>query len=249
MRVDHTQLTKALLRSQAFHLICTPTRCINLIDGILSERKQSFAHDESIGRPIIVWEPVPDACGPEELRQLIKALEYVDVVSPNHHELAALFAGKVKKARIESDMEQMKEQCDELFKQGFRSRKGAVAVRCGENGCYLRAGRNGFMFPAYHQSASSGRGEPSKVVDPTGAGNAFLGAFAIGMLDAPSPADKLKNGVLYGTVAASFAVEQVGLPKLKLVEGEEFWNGEEVKGRLQALKDRLKTEVGAPEAD
>ena len=105
------------------------------------------------------------------------------------------------------------------------------------------------MFPAYHQSTSQGKGEPSKVIDPTGAGNAFLGAFAIGMLDASNPVDKLSNGIMYGTVAASFAVEQVGLPKLEVVEGEELWNGEKVTARWQALRDRLKNEREAPETD
>ena len=47
------------------------------------------------------------------------------------------------------------------------------------------------------------------VVDPTGAGNAYCGAFLAGWVTTGD----LRTAELYGAVAASFLVEQVGLPR------------------------------------
>lgn len=38
---------------------------------------------------------------------------------------------------------------------------------------------------------------------------------------------KTLPGILYGSVAASFAIEQSGLPKLTTSAGREVWNGAE----------------------
>ena len=246
LRIDHTQLKKPWLRAKIFHLICTPSRCINLIQGILDERKQYFEYGaDSIRRPIFLWEPVPDACGLDDLPQLIKALEYVDVVSPNHHELASLFAENLEGGDVEREMDQMKRQSEYLFNKGFNTKSGAVVVRCGERGCYLKTKRKSFMLPAYHQRSPSEGLSPSKVVDPTGAGNAFLGGFAAGMLERFGLSQGLFTGAIYGTIAASFAVEQVGLPKLEVIEGQEFWNRDQVQRRLQEFKSRIeKAETG-----
>ena len=57
-------------------------------------------------------------------------------------------------------------------------------------------------LPAYHLPGSNG------VVDPTGAGNAFLGGAAMGYLQHGDFA----TAAMYGSEAASFVVEKVGLP-------------------------------------
>ncbi len=49
------------------------------------------------------------------------------------------------------------------------------------------------------------------VIDPTGAGNAFCGGFLAGWVQSKD----LRLAGLYGAVAASFLVEQVGLPEPK----------------------------------
>lgn len=51
----------------------------------------------------------------------------------------------------------------------------------------------------------------TNVVDPTGAGNAFCGGFLAGWVQTGD----LRLAGLYGAVAASFLVEQVGLPQLQ----------------------------------
>jgi hypothetical protein len=48
-----------------------------------------------------------------------------------------------------------------------------------------------------------------------------------------------RTAVLWGTVAASFMIEQHGLPKVSMEAGRELWNGEDPWGRMEALRARL----------
>jgi sugar/nucleoside kinase (ribokinase family) len=119
--------------------------------------------------------------------------------------------------------------------------KGTLVVRAGREGCYAYCqGYRLLALPAY----------PTTVVDPTGAGNAFLGALAQALVSAGRmPMKAIESTILKSetlidvsnawaeqvewpmalicaTVAASFVVEQVGVPNLSFpTEGEEFWNG------------------------
>ncbi|KAK4897950.1 hypothetical protein LTR27_004334 [Elasticomyces elasticus] len=78
--------------------------------------------------------------------------------------------------------------------------------------------------------------DSDKVVDATGAGNAFLGAFAVGFCSTGSNVE----AAVYGTVAASFALEQIGLP-VRVGEGdEETWNGCRLMDRVHEYRQRLK---------
>jgi sugar/nucleoside kinase (ribokinase family) len=78
--------------------------------------------------------------------------------------------------------------------------------------------------------------DKKKIVDTTGAGNAFLGGFAIGYLQ--------NNDILeasqYGAVASSFTLEQVGLPLLTRdgATGQELWNDDSPWKRLDVLEGR-----------
>ncbi len=73
-----------------------------------------------------------------------------------------------------------------------------VVVKCGEEGqkLYNVREKTRWEIPAY----------PSRVVDPTGAGAAFCGAFLAGYKDSFDPL----QAVLYGNVAASITVEGTG---------------------------------------
>ncbi|TQV96573.1 hypothetical protein V2A60_003039 [Cordyceps javanica] len=84
-------------------------------------------------------------------------------------------------------------------------------------------------IPAYHQDASS-------VVDPTGGGNTFLGGLSVAL----ARDEDIETAAVWGTVAASFAIEQVGPPSLgKDDSGEETWNGVRPLARLQEFQERL----------
>lgn len=232
-----------MLRARCFHLICTPSRCINLVDGIRARRQNLVAPcAESNNEPYFVWEPVPDSCGPDELENVFDALKYVDVVSPNHQELAALFRTRKQSSATILDSS-MKAQCTELLTKGFGSKEAAVVVRCGARGCFIATTAGNTTMPAYYQPDQAS----DRVVDPTGAGNAFLGGFCVGLLEKDKPEGTIfETAAVYGSVAASFAVEQVGLPKLTLhqdggQDGGELWNGESVAERLRQYQARLRS--------
>ena len=84
-------------------------------------------------------------------------------------------------------------------------------------------------LPAFHQS-------PDKVIDPTGGGNSFLGGLGVAL----ARGEGLEDAAIWGSVAASFAIEQVGMPELKVDEdGAETWNGVDPVARLDEYRNKL----------
>lgn len=81
-----------------------------------------------------------------------------------------------------------------------------VVVKRGEFGAALVSDRGWFFAPAYPLG---------DVVDPTGAGDSFAGAF-LGSLAAAGSIDEsaLRRAVVYGSVAASFTVEAFSVDRL-----------------------------------
>lgn len=76
----------------------------------------------------------------------------------------------------------------------------------------------------------------SKVVDPTGGGNAFMGALGAAL----ARGNSIEEAAMWGSVAASFAIEQVGVPIFgQDTDGNETWNGARVEERLREFKERL----------
>jgi sugar/nucleoside kinase (ribokinase family) len=109
----------------------------------------------------------------------------------------------------------------------------AIVVRSGKDGCYVATKAESAWLPAYHQEAS-------KVIDPTGGGNTFLGGFSITLARSPTvDFASITQAVISGAVAASFAIEQIGMPILG-VEGEsESWNGDSVQRLIDELTIRI----------
>jgi sugar/nucleoside kinase (ribokinase family) len=189
-------------------------------------------------RPIFIWEPVPELCIPEHLAECFKALTYVDIVSPNHVELGAFFncdtthssSGKLNKELVE-------ELSDMFLKSGIGpDSTGCVVVRCGKEGCFIAHPDipvQDRWLPAFHTFSIIGE-QNDRVVDPTGGGNAFLGGLSVGMVRSTSntSVDRLKEAAIWGTVAASFAIEQIGVPVLGDDEHGETWNGVHVRERV-----------------
>lgn len=100
-------------------------------------------------------------------------------------------------------------------------------------------------IPAFHQSHDTDAAESSpdsesnpesKVVDPTGGGNSFLGALAVALARGKS----IEEACVWGSVAASFAIEQVGVPELGVdADGHETWNCVRVDDRLNEFRERV----------
>jgi sugar/nucleoside kinase (ribokinase family) len=234
LRLDHHALADTpLLWSKSFHLICSPLRCIDLVENIVALRNKS-TNAASIQRPVFIWEPVPDLCSTEEFGNCLKALEYVDVVSPNHGELGGFF-GNVTDGKDHVDFRKIEELCDQWLDSGIGpGGNGGVVVRCGKDGCLVTRKGLRKWLPAYHQSAE-------KVVDPTGGGNGFLGGLAVGLVRAGASRvpENLEEAAIWGSISASFAIEQVGMPVLSHSAQGETWNGVRVENRLSDFKQRL----------
>lgn len=228
---EHLRFTP-LLSSTMFHCLASPQDLEKLIISLLHTRCE-----ESIDkRPLVIWEPAPPFCVPENLTASICAARLVDVVSPNHIELAALY-GEAETALTASRLERM---AVEFVERGIGPHgEGTIVVRAGELGCFVRSrAQETRWFPPYHAPAVPTASD--RVVDPTGAGNAFLGAYSIGLLETGN----ILEATCYGVVGASFALEQVGLPKLNTLDsGREVWNGVDVRSRLLEYRERVNLTV------
>ena len=82
-----------------------------------------------------------------------------------------------------------------------------VIMKKGEHGAFLMGNDVHFSLPAY---------PVEKVIDPTGAGDTFAGGFMgyIAKVGNIAPAT-MRKAMLYGTVAASYCVEDFGVDALK----------------------------------
>ncbi|RPA74723.1 Ribokinase-like protein [Ascobolus immersus RN42] len=219
---------------KSIHIICSPTRLRHILD----EMTHLFPEQD----PIIVFEPVPDCCTPETLPELIELLPRIHVLSPNASELLAFFGHSRKLA--DQDEGEVSDTISAEYKSTVESLasdlaeksggKTNIVIRCGALGSFhipassssaASSSGAGKWFPAYH-------GSQEKVLDPTGAGNAFCGAMAVGLTRGVG----IDEAVCWGNVAAGFVVEQTGLPVLSEEGGR--WNGSDVKGRLVEYKKR-----------
>jgi sugar/nucleoside kinase (ribokinase family) len=229
-RLTADDLTPELLAAKSFHLICSAVRCGELVQRLKERRAEVLG--QTSAEPIIVWEPVPDLCTPEELENTKSALKCVDVLSPNHEELGALF-GFEHTAGVEKRV--VEKHAEDLVASGIGPNgNGVIVVRSGKEGCYIaRPGgdKTSCWLPAYHT-------DQQKVVDPTGGGNGFLGGLAVGLVRSGFD---VVEAARWGSVAASLCIEQVGMPQLTASAStgtSELWNGISVEDRLRELKER-----------
>lgn len=202
-------------------------------------------------RPTFIWEPVPDSCVPEELQNFNEAIRYVDVVSPNELELRNLL-GHANSERSKGGDQAL---VDIIMESGIGPEgRGILVVRAGREGCYAYYQGQILALPAYLAT----------VVDPTGAGNAFLGALAQALISAGRmPMTAIKSSLMKSDswidmsgawaehaewaaalicaiVAASFVVEQAGVPQVSISkDGEELWNGMNYTERVQLYAKQL----------
>jgi sugar/nucleoside kinase (ribokinase family) len=107
-----------------------------------------------------------------------------------------------------------------------------IVVKRGEYGALLFAGDDIFLVPAY---------PTGEVRDPTGAGDSFAGGF-IGYLDscASLDLDSLRAGAVYGTVLASFTVEDFSVRRLQRATEEA------VRDRILHLAQMTRIEAPRP---
>ncbi|KXH63345.1 PfkB family carbohydrate kinase [Colletotrichum salicis] len=231
-----TRLPQSLLRSSVIHTLSTPEdleRHLGLLRTLRGEIQTS--------QPLIAWEPSPINIHNRQIEHM-RAVHLSDICSPNDHELLRMKGidespgNPYNRALVEYHAINLSNGNaapghPALLKEA-RNRPRVTVVRCGDQGC-LTIPRDGepAWLPPFHDYGSS------KVVDPTGAGNAFLGAFAIVFA-------RTGDAVLasaYGSVAASFVIEQIGPPKREVIDGRESWNGEAFEDRLRQYQDKVAT--------
>ena len=205
-------------------------------------------NSDAFETPLIVWEPMEHCCRPSQLPSVFEAMNLVDVFSPNDHELSALFKEEDQgESRIAH--QDLQQYCKTLLTQGFGLKPSAVVIRMGEDGCFVATHTRNIALPAFHTPLKNVEPEgrtswKNKVADPTGGGNAFLGGYCIGLLmdgwhHVGPGLTPFEGAALHGSVAASFAIEQSGMPKLTYREGQELWNGERSLDRLDVMRKKV----------
>lgn len=169
----------------------------------------------ALPRPYFVWEPMEHSCSPDNLKEFLNALLYVDTFSPNEDELASLVDSVLESGQY--PLNQMGVACQMLLDRCPVIQLKAIVLRLGARGVLVaqRENKKNRWLPAYHRSDPNNT-TPSRVVDVTGGGNAFMGGFCAGLID-----DNLIEGctrhesaAIFGSVAASFAIEQMGMPSI-----------------------------------
>ena len=133
------------------------------------------------------------------LEDLTKIIKRVSVVVINDEEAMQL-----------SGKETLFSAAEEILKLGPKY----VVIKKGEHGAMLFGEDQFFISPAY----------PVKnVVDPTGAGDSFAGGLG-GYLSEKSELsfENLKNGIVYGTIMASFCVESFGTQSMEMIKKEQI---------------------------
>jgi sugar/nucleoside kinase (ribokinase family) len=123
---------------------------------------------------------------------LMRLIKKVDVLILNDEELLEL-----------TNLPNMFESAHSLLELGPR----AVVIKKGAHGAVLVTPKEYFLSPAY---------PISKVIDPTGAGDSFAGGF-LGYLATCNEVNErhLRLAVVYGTVTASFTVEDFSFNRLR----------------------------------
>ena len=215
-----------LLGARSFHFFVDPTQIIEQTTRLRELRDANGLTT----RPVVVWEPKSYSCMPENLSAFVKAVQSVNIFSPNHIELARIVSKDVPPMLDENFFEDL---CAPFFSSS------QLIVRAGDQGCYVKSHTKQKWLPAYYAPPNKVETNDCapKVVDTTGAGNAFLGALTVSLLAGSNDAI---FAACAGNVAASFVVEQVGVPTLSSsVDGAELWNGADVSGRFQAYRARL----------
>jgi len=133
---------------------------------------------------------------------LLRVLEKVDLYFANDEEVRLLTREK-----------NLIKAGNEILKKG----PSLVAIKKGEHGA-LVMGKD-FVFGVLAHPCE-------EVVDPTGAGDSFAGGF-LGYLDKAGNVwdeNEIRKATVYGSVIASFVIEDFGIDRLKTLTAEEVEN-------------------------
>lgn len=135
------------------------------------------------------------SASPADRRRLLSS---VDVLVVNETEAAALHGADAL------DFGALSDTAEALCAHG----PTAVALTLGARGAYVWSSGNGELVPA----------RPSRVVDTTGAGDAFAAALAVGLAEGRRLADAARFGCAAGAIACSALGAQPSFPDRTTVD-------------------------------
>lgn len=173
--------------------------CRYLLLGNLTPGVQQTVLDRLRTRPELIVLDTMNFWMDTALDDLLQVLKRVDVLTINDEEARQL-SGEYSLLRA----------ARRILELGPRT----LIIKKGEHGALLFSGNKIFSAPALPLE---------EVFDPTGAGDAFAGGFT-GFLaqTGDTSFENMKRAVIYGSVMASFCVEQFGTQRLMNLEREEI---------------------------
>lgn len=190
--------------------------------GVLSAFRPSVSSQQKKIRYIFLANVDPDI--QRHLLERMQAPEFVALDSMNYwikHKRGALlrllkrvdiYVANDQEARSLSGEQHLLKAAKYLYNCGPQM----VLIKKGEHGVLFYTDKFIFSLPAY---------PTAKVVDPTGAGDTFAGGF-MGYLAKVNKinAATIKRAIAYGTVAASFNVEDFGVNKTSRLQLKDLDN-------------------------
>ncbi|KAI5894322.1 Ribokinase-like protein [Schizophyllum commune H4-8] len=203
--------------AQCLHFCCSP--------DVLAE---NINHGIVIPGQLLVYEPIPPSCIAANLDTLRILLPDIDIFSPNHEEAEAFLSESLPPGSISASL--VEEMAIKFASYGART----VVIRSGARGSYVLNAEPSLGAQESRWVDAYWRPEEAteKVKSTTGAGNSFLGGLCAGL--ALAGRDIFKAAA-YGSVSASYVVEQQGLPAASVEGGKELWNGDAPAARLARL--------------
>lgn len=208
VEVEDIVATENLIRAKSFHFCCAIDRFLHSVEIILVHNPTAF----------FVFEPAPDGCTAEYFPALVQALPQISVFTPNLNEACA-FVGLSLTENLPETEDQIRQVAANFWPHMTGENSGLV-IRCGPLGCYVKTLGLDMLLPAYHQNQA-------KVVDVTGGGNSFCGAFAAALCLSQ---DWLIAGI-FGNLVSGCIIERLGVAKLT-DQDHDAWNGLTIRQRL-----------------
>jgi sugar/nucleoside kinase (ribokinase family) len=186
-RTDFAALRQTSITPAEYPAQFAAARGVYLQTGSAAEAEAWALHLKQLNpATILLWEPWEIIYTPQNWREFSRVASLFDIVSPQTVEVSWMIE--------ETNPER---QTAMLLEAGIR----CLALRSGAAGSWVCTAEVSHHIPAL----------AVPVVDETGAGNAYCGGFIVGY--AESGGDPLVAGQC-GTVSATFALAQVGLPRL-----------------------------------
>jgi sugar/nucleoside kinase (ribokinase family) len=131
--------------------------------------------------------------------QLMEVIGKCDMLTLNESE-----------ARLLTGRDSLSDAADCLLDAG----PAFVLIKKGESGSMLVSPENTFLMPAYKLDSFK---------DPTGAGDTFAGGLMGALAESGgTDEDAIRRAMVFGSVAASFGVEEFGVERLAVLDREQI---------------------------